>query len=255
MIKKVNIIGSGKVATHLALHLSNYVEISQIWSRNILHANQLAERVKSKGIDSLSVLDHEADLNIIAVTDEALSEIADQLPHECPVVHTSGSIGIEVFEKFDNAGILYPLQTFSANRAVNFKEVPFLIESNSGTFESEIIRFCSNYFSSNIVKADSFKRAQIHLAAVITNNFYTQLLAEAKHILDDQEVDYHILEPLLKETISKSFMMNPTDALTGPAKRKDRQVLLQQMEKIKDPKVKQVYRLMSEIIMGEDLNA
>ena len=253
MISKVNIIGSGKVAGQLAQALSEKVDIVTVYSLNIENAKMLAHKINAKPINDLNDLEREVDLNIISVKDDVVEAVASQLPKTVPVVHTSGSIGIEALNNFSNFGILYPLQTFSEHRNVRFEEVPVLIEAGSVEFENTILEFCKVNLSEQVISADSSIRAKIHLSAVITNNFFTQLLSEAKSILDQQGLDYRILKPLLTETLSKSFDIGPKAAITGPAARKDLRVIKKQIDNIEDPKLKAVYKLISEMIMGEDI--
>ena len=183
MIKKVNIIGAGNVATHLAKHLSLQLEVCTVFSRNIENSKDLAKAVNSKAIDNLNDLCDDVDLNIISLTDGAIIWAVAAISKNIPIVHTSGSIKIDVFKDFIEYGILYPLQTFSKTSCLDISNIPFILESSSKKFGDEISGFCQEYFSNNWSFADSELRSEIHLAAVISNNFITALLAESEEIL------------------------------------------------------------------------
>jgi predicted short-subunit dehydrogenase-like oxidoreductase (DUF2520 family) len=248
MIKKINIIGSGNVATHLAKHLSGKIEICSVYSKDILNATILAKKINSTPVDKISDLCTDVDLNIVMVRDDVVIQIANDLPKHIPVVHTSGSVNIDVFNAFENYGILYPLQTFSKNINLEIENIPFLLEGNSELFTSKLIQFCQENLSTNYHVANSEVRSEIHLAAVISNNFLTALLSESEEILIRSGLSLDILRPLMEETLRKSFDVGPNASQTGPAKRNDNKVIEYQTNKINNPKMKEIYRLMSELI-------
>ena len=250
---KVNIIGTGNVAIHIANHLKDLVNISTVYSKHFINAQQLAKSINSKAINCLSKIDTEADLTIIMINDTSIKLIAEQLPLNIPIVHTSGSVPIDVFSKFENCGILYPLQTFSKNSNLDISVIPFLIEANNVKFETILIKFCSAFLSENNFLASSYLRSEIHLSAVISSNFITQLLAESESILKSNKLPLEILQPLISETIKKSFKIGPVLAQTGPAKRNDIAIMETQINKIQNSKLKQVYKLMSELIQEKNL--
>jgi predicted short-subunit dehydrogenase-like oxidoreductase (DUF2520 family) len=249
---KLNIIGSGNVATHLAKKIYNEVEVCTVYSREIINAEKLASEVNSKAINKLSEIDLNADLTLIMVSDNAVKEIVMELPCHLPVVHTSGSISMDVFSNFKNCGILYPLQTFSKVSDLDISSIPFLIEANNLNFENKIVKFCKSILSKHIHITTSQLRSEIHLAAVISNNFITQLLVESNSILKSNNLSLDILEPLINETIKKSFKIGPLNAQTGPAKRNDLEVMNKQYERISNLKLKKIYKLMSELIQMQN---
>ncbi len=63
------------------------------------------------------------DIIIVAVPDDKLEDVLRRI--DCPdnivVAHTAGSLGLEVFpDNIKHKGVLYPLQTFSENRRIEF---------------------------------------------------------------------------------------------------------------------------------------
>lgn len=254
MIKRINIIGAGNVGIHLAKALSKHLSIESVYSYNLINAKNLVSEVGGNAVSEIEELSNEVDLNIITIKDDYIEKIISDLPIGIPTVHTSGTKGIEFFKDFTNYGSFYPLQTFSKNTYLDMSKVPFLIEANGKEFEIDLINLVQRNLSKNTSVVDSQSRANIHLAAVITNNFTTQLLVEAQSILEKSKIDLKILQPLLEETIRKSFLNSPKQALTGPAKREDIKVLEKQYDAINNAKLKTVYKLMSELILGKDIN-
>ncbi|WP_027418658.1 Rossmann-like and DUF2520 domain-containing protein [Crocinitomix catalasitica] len=246
---KINIIGSGNVAKAFALQLYKKVEIVSVYSRNYENALGLANKVKAFAYNDLEELNFDVDLNIIAVKDDAIEDIVKCLPNNISVVHTSGSVGIESLNKFDEFGILYPYQTFTSGRIIDMTNIPFFLEANTTSFKNELNDFCLKNFSAQIYEANSEKRKHIHLAAVITSNFTNHLLFEAEKILSEVNYPLDILKPLLLETIEKAISIGPKNAQTGPAKRNDVKVMSNQINSIESRELKIVYELMSKLII------
>ncbi|HIP36034.1 MAG TPA: DUF2520 domain-containing protein [Crocinitomix sp.] len=252
MITKINIIGAGNVATHLAKVLfANQIKITTIYSKQLSNAIQLANKVQAIPTHHLNGFDTNVDLNIICVKDDAIKEVIKFLPKDIPLVHTSGSVEIDVLSDFKQNGILYPLQTFSKNRTINMAEIPFLIETNTTFFRDILTEFCHKNLSTFTQITSSELRKKIHLSAVISNNFITALLHESEKILDKEGIDLKLLKPLLFETLQKAFEESPLHSQTGPAKRKDFDVISKQSEMINHSKLKQIYNLITELIIEQ----
>ncbi len=126
------IIGSGNVATHLASALSRAgINIPQLFSRNLLHAKQLASRVGAEPIDNLNDLTLDADLYLISVADASIEEVVNKMPLVKGVVaHTAASVEMSVLSRFSHFGVFYPFQTFTKEKSLDFKEIPLLLEAN-----------------------------------------------------------------------------------------------------------------------------
>lgn len=243
MIKTVSIIGSGNVATLLAKALlKKDINIKNICSRSMRNAAKLAELVDAKPIINVADLDSDIDLLIISVNDDSIKNVVANIELDLPVVHTSGSVGVEVLSKFSNHGIVYPFQTFSKEREINISEVPFLIEANSSMLKSKIEQFLQENISNKIHETDSVSRSKIHLAGVLSSNFTIQLLIEAKKILKSIDIPFELLEPLVKESIAKAFAIGPEKALTGPAKRGDEDTIRKQASLITSKTLRSVYQ-------------
>lgn len=219
MIQNISIIGSGNVATHLAFAFKNSgITIDRIVSKSSANAQQLALDVHSKAsqIEDLP----QNDLVIVCVPDDLISEVLKQIDNSLPVVYTSGSVGINELPDREKLGVFYPLQTFSKASAVKMQEVPILLEAENNDFLARIHKLASS-ISDNTQVVNSEQRRKIHMAAVWINNFTNHVVYQAQKITQEQDLDYQLLLPLLKETLSKLNMQSAFDAQTGPARRGD----------------------------------
>jgi predicted short-subunit dehydrogenase-like oxidoreductase (DUF2520 family) len=99
-IKKILLVGSGNVATHLGINLkrTNYI-IKQVFSRSIENAKDLAKKVDSDNTNKPENI-VATDLTIIAISDDSIKDVLDFLP-DVPTVHTSGSTNINILKNYE----------------------------------------------------------------------------------------------------------------------------------------------------------
>jgi len=217
---KITIIGSGNVAQHLidAFAKNKVVEIIQVFSRTSKHISPNLD--SSKIINDWNAL-VEADLYIIAVSDDAIAHVSSQLPFENRlVVHTSGSASLTSLDDKNRKGVFYPLQTFTKGKAIDFKSIPLCLETQ---FEGDysLLEKVASSISDSIYSIDSHQRKALHVAAVFVNNFTNYLYQLGNDICLENHVSFDILKPLILETAEKLLTLSPKEAQTGPAKRND----------------------------------
>lgn len=252
---KVVLIGSGNVATHLgtALYKSGHT-ILQVYSPTTLHAKRLAKSLKAEFTTEPSGLHPKADLYLIALRDEAIGEILPFIPDKTALIaHTSGSVPLSIFPKlFTNCGVIYPLQTFSRDRKINIRSVPFCLESRNSSVNNRLAKFVST-LSDNIHWINSTERRSLHLAAVFANNFSNHMFVIAEEILRKSKLDFDLLRPLIAETAKKVQKHSPGEMQTGPARRGDSETIEKHLKELaKNPDYAKIYKLISQSI--EDHN-
>lgn len=240
----VVLLGAGNVATHLykAFIKSKDVSVSQWYNRNLEPIQTYKNEVEV--IDDINKL-KKADVYIIAVSDDAISNLSSQLPFENRlVIHTSGSVGIYELDKKNERGVFYPLQTFSKDAEVDFKQVPICIEvikkNNLKTLKS-----LSEALGSESHKVNTEQRKALHLAAVFVNNFTNQLYRIAHEITESKGVEFNILKPLILETAKKVQDLSPYMAQTGPAKRNDKKTIRKHLKLLENQHHKDIYELLT----------
>lgn len=253
-IKNISFIGSGNVASHLAIALfRNNFSIKQVFSKSFKNANSLAKKVNAQPIESMSQLSNNADLYIIAVPDDAIENIINQFPFKDKlVVHTSGSVNLESFSKkqFQHFGIFYPLQTFSKKIAVDFKHIPFCLEANTSA-NLKVIEKITKQLSDKVYHVNSEQRKLLHLAAVFACNFSNNMYQIAFDICQQNQLNFDILKPLIVETANKIVNQTPLEAQTGPAKRNDVKTIEKHLALLDNQKkYQEIYRLVTENILS-----
>lgn len=250
-LKRVVIVGSGNVAEALARALpASGAELCQVFARN----RERGPRVAALGgttwtadPDRLA----EADLYLIAVSDRAVGEVAAslRLPDGAVAAHTAGSVPLDALEAFPRRAVIYPLQTFTAGRAVDFARVPLFLEaSDKGTYQA-VERFARR-LSSQLYPADSKRRGILHLAGVLACNFVNALYAAGERTLVREGLPFEALRPLIAETAAKALAApSPAAVQTGPAVRGDLPTLERHRALLdEEPLLLEIYNLMSRYI-------
>lgn len=243
----VVILGAGNVATHLfkTFNKVEQVSIIQWYNRHIDTIKAYKNDVDI--IDDLAQL-KEADVYILAVSDDAIKSLSSQLPFENRlVVHTSGAAGLYDIDKKHKRGVFYPLQTFSKTAEIDFANVPICIEALESP-DYHILKNLAISIGSPTKKVNTDQRNVLHVAAVFVNNFTNQLYRVAHEITESEGAEFDLLKPLILETAKKVQDLSPYMAQTGPAKRNDKKTLKKHLKLLQDPHHKDIYNLLTSSI-------
>ncbi len=247
---KIVFIGAGNLATNLgnALHSAGN-DILQVYSRTFESASTLATALGGAPVINIEDVTKDADVYIISVKDSA---IADIIPSLCNgrddkiFLHTSGSVPLDVFKGMaQHYGVLYPMQTFSKTKLLDFKDIPFFVEGvDDLAFETS--HHLADSISGRVYILSSEARKHLHLAAVFACNFVNHCYEISSELLGKHDIPFDVMLPLIEETANKVHHMKPDEAQTGPAVRYDQNIIRMQSEMLRDnPIFKQIYECMS----------
>jgi predicted short-subunit dehydrogenase-like oxidoreductase (DUF2520 family) len=251
---KITIIGAGNVAWHLTQALEDAGHsIQEVYSKDLKNAKKLCGKLYDAfPSPDLDFTESQADIFFISVSDDAIDEVKEELkvPDDAIVAHTSGTKPLDILElNFSNVGVFYPLQTFSKSRKIYFEEVPICIEASDERTD-KILTEVARSITPHIYHFDSEKRKVLHISAVFACNFTNHMLALGKEILEEEDIDFSILQSLISETIHKALENDPKSVQTGPVIRKDVKTLQEHLKYLNyDPDKKQIYKLISESIL------
>ena len=248
-MKTAVIIGSGNVATCFAkAFVSKGISIVAVYSRNLNHAQLLADAVGGVATNNFNKLPAGADLYLIAVSDNIIESVSKQLKVTGLVVHTSGCTAMDALINNKRYGVFYGLQTFNKNTSTDLSHVPFLIEASNINDEKLLWQFASN-ISTNVQVANTKQRQALHVAAVFVNNFSNHLFAIAKQLLEQHQLSFDLLKPIMLQTVKNAVTHNPIDVQTGPVVRNDTDTIATHLEVLqKYPQYRQIYELLSQSI-------
>ncbi|KAA6314006.1 Glutamyl-tRNA reductase, partial [termite gut metagenome] len=206
-------VGAGNLATNLAKALyRNGFRILQVYSRTELSARTLAEAIQADYTTRLHELSVNASLYIVSLTDSAFVELLPEIiagKEHALWVHTAGSIPISVWEGYAKRyGVLYPLQTFSKQREVDFRNIPLFIEA-ANERDTKYLQSLAAILSGKVYEANSEQRKNLHLAAVFACNFVNHLYALSAGLLEKYHLPFDVLLPLIDETARKVHELSP----------------------------------------------
>ncbi len=222
---RISIVGAGNVAFRMALFLQGAGHsIECVCARDLEKGEKIVRALKRTRSEAFVTSDFsqipECDMVVIAVSDNAIGQVAKQLPNKDQfTVHTSGATNSDVLENsgLTNYGVLYPLMTLSMHKDMDIRLVPFLLEANSSSGMNILTGVVSS-LKAEFKICDSAKRLQFHTAAIFATNIINYSLSLAYDIASP---DFTFLLPSAIESVRKAFLHNPIVSQTGPARRGD----------------------------------
>jgi predicted short-subunit dehydrogenase-like oxidoreductase (DUF2520 family) len=253
--QKIAIAGCGNVAWHLAVKLRLLGYECHVYNhRPNPRLAQFRNKLNCNVHSSLENMIPDAAFYFICVDDKHIGGVARRIRTNNPeaiLLHTSGSQKLSLLGHRARArAVFYPLQTFSVNDKVDWKEIPVIIECDDQARAR--VKKLADQFSNSVVWLDYEQRLKLHLCAVLVNNFTNAFYVEASEFLEsvtDDKAGFPLLLPLIKQTTAKLEHMSPLAAQTGPAARGDKGVMKKHLSLLSGEKdLKKIYRQMSRII-------
>jgi len=248
---KIVMLGAGNVSTHLSMVLQqNGFSIVQVYSQTAASAKQLSDQLNVGFTNKYDDINKGADIYIYALKDSALETAISKINQPDAIhVHTAGSVSIDVFKaKAKKYGVIYPLQTFSKTKILNFKEVPLFIEGNNEATTSFLLDI-AHQLSDHCYTLNSDQRKKVHLSAVFACNFTNLMYRMANELIEQTNLPFDILRPLIAETAAKVMYLSPDKAQTGPAVRYDINIISEHIKMLQDqPELLKVYKDLSDLI-------
>lgn len=245
-------VGAGRLATQFAkaLHRRGHT-IAAVYSRTMASAEALCAAVGGLPTDDIGQLPLKAHAFILAVKDSALPSLIPLLAkgrEGQPMFHTAGSVPMAVLGQLPHHGVIYPMQTFSKERDVDFAHLPIFIEAGSDLALGRAEELATAV-TDRVYRLSSDERRYLHLAAVFACNFANHCYTLAADILEKHAMTFDVMLPLIAETAAKVADLHPRQAQTGPAVRFDENVINTQTALLADnPLMQEVYALMSRSI-------
>ena len=230
---KVAIVGNGNVGHHFAARISQKHDVS------------LFSKTQTDGVQTLEEFDPgEFEFAFLCLPDDVIQVVSEEIQtSDCTILHTSGSRPITDLSKHDNRGVVYPLQTFTKDKEIDFTSFPIFIEGTQNS-EKPIFDFVRS-FSTDVRLMNSQSRAKLHLAAVFACNFSNHMYHIADSILSSIGMPFKDMQHLANETVDKAAELSPLKSQTGPAARDDLETISKQLDMITNEDWRKIYELIS----------
>ena len=245
------IIGSGNVAAVLGRKFTAAGhKIVQIVSRNASEASGLAYEWDTESANYLTLVNKHADVYIIAVSDNALEELINQLKLPGKVVaHTAGSVPKEILKNVtSHYGVFYPLQSLR-KEIDRLPDVPVIFEGNDELATNTLKKLAQSISFEQATPAGAEDRLKMHIAAVVVNNFTNHLYVLAEKYCQKEGINFSQFLPLIEETVHRLKTNSPANSMTGPAFRYDQATIQKHFEMLNDhPQLQKIYKVITESI-------
>ena len=249
----IAILGAGNVAWHISkAFIKAGHPVKQVWSKTPDKAVDIALEIGANSIADLSSLGDNIDLVVLAVSDDAIENVAAQLALKSNqvLVHISGSTSISALASYaNNYGVIYPLQTFSKNAEVDFLKVPVCVEGNSDEISGLLFSLAKD-LSESAQLVNSEQRILLHISAVFASNFTNHFYTIAQDILAESGLSFAMIRPLIEATANKALQGSPFELQTGPARRNDQLTIEKHSMLLSNkPEWKALYEMVSQNIV------
>lgn len=249
-LEKIVIIGTGGIATSFAAAFikSKKYSVYAVGS----DVEKTEEFCKKNKLINYKELEVKKDLIfLLAVPDSQIEFCARKYGKIAKLlVHFSGTTSLETLKINSlNAAVCWPLESFSKNKKINLTKVICAVDS-SNEFASHLIIELIRSLNSKYVFLNNEERVKLHLTAVILNNFMYHLFTLIKEWTKNEKINSTLLKGLFKNTISSFYTDDKGENQTGPAKRKDEEIIQQHINLLKDyPELQSIYKLFTQSIM------
>ena len=245
---KIVIIGTGNTATILGRKLKKAGHrIIQVFGRDASAASKLAYELDTDSTNYWSVIRKDGDIYLIAVTDDAIIDVAKHLSVPGKVVaHTAGSVKQDVLKKTSHHyGVFYPLQSLRKDMTT-IPDIPVFVDASDEVAKKTLESLAHSIAGDKVAIAGDDARLKLHVAAVIVSNFTNHLYALAEEYCKKEGLDFKQLIPLIEETAARIETLSPKNVQTGPALRHDEETIKKHLELLKDhPQLKKIYELLT----------
>ncbi|HSM01569.1 MAG TPA: DUF2520 domain-containing protein [Acidimicrobiia bacterium] len=181
-----------------------------------------------------------ADLLVVAVRDDAITEVAQRLSDKAGAlegaVHLSGLRPVAALAALEGPplGSFHPLQTLPTPEAgaARLRDAWVAITSSDNAFADRLFAFAAS-LGAHPFELEDHAKPLYHAAAAAAANFTLAALALSRELFEAAGVDFTVAQPLIRAVVDNALDMGPVEALTGPVARGDVGTVRAQMEAIR----------------------
>jgi len=105
--------------------------------------------------------------------------------------------------------------------------------------------------SESVQEINSTQRAAIHVAAVYVNNFVNYLFQIGESIMEENQMDFSMLRPLIEKTVQNALRESPKKLQTGPARRNDKGTIEKHLNQLTNKEQKNIYTTITNAILDQ----
>lgn len=230
----IAIFGSGRAGGALAIAASRSGHtITSIEGRSAESVSVLKTLV--------DVVPGAPDLRIVAVSDDAIPEVAAvmaELADPVPTVHVSGAVPVDALAPIATMGVqtgsMHPLQTLpDAQRGAARLDGAWMAITALDPLRGQLHDLAVSFGCRPFDLRDEVKPLY-HAAAAAAANYTLTTLDLSLALFEAAGVPFEAAHPLVEAIIANAFDLGPAGALTGPVARGDTATVARQLAAIRD---------------------
>ncbi|HOV24525.1 MAG TPA: DUF2520 domain-containing protein [Candidatus Marinimicrobia bacterium] len=256
--KRFNLFGASRVGVSLAYHLNRLgFKPEFVWNRSPERLAQAKQAVPFQNFstDLKAACRDKPDWIIIAVTDDAIEEIATQISRCLPdfkavkVFHTSGFLSSMALSSLKRKGAatgsLHPVVSVP-DIATGIRLLCQCVYTCEGVIKKSLAEIVKSIGGQPYL-LNRQQKETIHLSAVFLNNYVVALINAIKILNSDSNLEpskaQAILQPITEQAVLSGWEKSATDALTGPLMRGDYQTIEKHLALLDNyPELKKLYQ-------------
>jgi len=247
-----SILGGGNLGVNLTYALSSKgYRFKYVYKKSKF-------KIYSSNIEkSLKKIVLNSDVFFLSVQESRIEDLVKEIENvgnlsEKIFFHTSNSLTSDELIPLKEKGALVasfsPLQTFSSfyNDEDIFKSVCFLFEGDGEALKTA--KKISSDLGAHCMEVEKSLKIYFHIGAVASSNFLNSLMRFADiQIKKGGGNDYKILLPLVRQTLNNIEKNGLEMSLTGPADRKENEIILKHMELLSGED-KKLYEILTNLL-------
>jgi predicted short-subunit dehydrogenase-like oxidoreductase (DUF2520 family) len=256
--KRFNLFGASRVGVSLAYHLNRLgFKPEFVWNRSPERLVQAMKTVPFQNFstDLTAACRSKPDWVIIAVTDDAIEEIATQISQCLPdfkavkVFHTSGFLSSMALSSLKRKGAatgsLHPVVSVP-DIATGIRLLGQCVYTCEGVIKKSLAEIVRSIGGQPYL-LNRKQKETIHLSAVFLNNYVVALISAIKILNSESDLEpskaQAILRPITEQAVLNGWEKNVADALTGPLMRGDYQTIEKHLALLNNyPELKKLYQ-------------
>ncbi len=261
MVTRISIVGTGKVGSVLAVTLDRIpeYEVSYLYNRSKKKAEHLCKLLSNcVVVEDMKGVTRDVDVIFITVPDREIKHVYDEIyPYlrtEQILIHCSGALGSDVFDRSTDVASIHPNFSFSSSYppAPLPSGIYFGIEGKGKglSFAERLVKALNGSAIHIYVK----EKPLYHLSAVIAANFTLAMLDISRYIYEkigiNEETWKKVSLPMVRSVLKNIENSSIEDAITGPIARNEQDVIEKEGKALKriDPELYDIYEKVNELL-------
>jgi predicted short-subunit dehydrogenase-like oxidoreductase (DUF2520 family) len=242
-IKTVALVGNGNVAMVLGSAWQRQgIHIAAFCNRSATVPTGLA-RENAQIISNPTQIPSNVDAILVAVTDDAIHEVIEQLPTKPLVIHFSGCMPDPV----QSGGVLWPIQSIVPHLKSENEGFPIALSCSKSAHKA-MTNF-AKLIASEVYELSETERQTAHLTAVFAANFTNHCFALAQELCNRAGLPWDLFRPIARKIVEQAVQGTSKQHQTGPAVRQDQSALDAHLKLlVTHPEFKPVYTALSSSI-------